>query len=450
MEICPRCGGVIDESTGFCTKCGINAFNNVYNGASMSSNVLPKKQNKKVLIIVIAVVVVTIIVCICALTVSRISKASNDDDSTQSVTVSPSDFSLNYDTGYKLSDNPYDYQIMIDNTVYQFPMSVKDFMATGLEVASYDDPNELIRPGYEESIWFSFEDGSMFTVYVANFAKSEAPVTDCHVVGVALYRNQETASEILFDTIKIKMAKNIILGVSTYDEVISAYGEATDMSSYEAFGTIKYSEDLYRTIELSFDESNVLKEIKMENIEQPNDVVDQGISSDIPEQVANYIAPFSLGSDISSGVFELEGELYKLPLPLSELLNDGWQITEKSADSIAGLDNEYVNLTKGNVTITNINLVNHENYEVTLENGIIENISSTKFEYGKEGELILPGDITEGTSESQFKKSLTNQTYTTRDSTGSTTYIIESGYYTVQLNVENGTVHYVSINYMEL
>lgn len=450
MKICPRCGGVIDESTGFCTKCGINAFNNVYNGANMPSNVQPKKQNKKVLIIVITVVAVVVIVCVCALAVSLLTKTSNDNDSAQSVTVSPSDFSLNYDTGYELSDNLYDYQIMIDNTVYQFPMSVKDFMATGLEVASYDDPNELIRPGYEESIWFSFKDGSMFTAYVANFAKSEAPVTDCHVVGVALYRNREAASEILFDTTKIKMAKNIILGVSTYDEVISAYGEATDMSYYEEFGTIKYSEDLYRGIELSFDESNILKEIDIENIEELDDVVDQDISGNIPEQVANYVAPSSLGTDISSGVFELEGELYKLPLPLSELLNDGWQITEKSADSIAGLDNEHVNLSKGNVAITNINLVNHENYEVILENGIIESIDSTKFEYGKEGQLILPGNITEGTSESQFKKSLKNHTYTTRDSTGSTTYIIESGYYTVQLNVENGTVQYVVISYMEL
>lgn len=450
MKICPRCGGKINESTGFCTKCGINALNNIYNGANMPSNNSPKKHNKKVLVIVIAVIAVVIIVCVCALAVSLITKTSNDNNSTQSVTVSPSDFSLNYDTGYELSDNLYDYQIMIDNTVYQFPMSVKNFMATGLEVASYDDPNELIRPGYRESIWFAFEDGSMFTAYVANFAKSEAPVTDCHVVGVALYRNQEAASEILFDTTKIKMAKNIILGVSTYDEVISAYGEATDMSLYEEFGTIKYSEDLYRSIELSFDESNILKEIEIENIEEPDDVVDQGISSNIPEQVANYIAPSSLGTDISSGVFELEGELYKLPLPLSELLNDGWQITEKSADSIAGLDNEYVNLSKGNVTITNINLVNHENYEVTLENGIIEKIDSTKFEYGKEGQLVLPSDITEGTSESQLKRALANQSYTTRDSTESITYVIESGYYTVQVNVKEGAVQYVSINYMEL
>ncbi len=449
MKICPRCGGIIDEATGFCTKCGNGAFNNNTNQVLNAQTKLNKKRNKKVLIAIIAVVAVLVVMLICIFAAS-LNADTNQEDSVQSSAISSSEFTLNYDTGFKLSDNIYDYQIMIDNTVYQFPMSVSDFMATGLSVSSYDDPNELIRPGYEESIWFTYNDGSKFIAYVVNFAKSEAPVTDCHVVGVSLYSNQEAASEILFDTTKIKMAKNITLGVSTYDDVVSAYGNANDTSLYEEFGKIKYAEDLYRSVEFTFDESNILKAIDIENIEQPTDVIDQGISNKTPEKVANYVAPSSLGSDISSGVFELEGQIYKLPVPVSELLNDGWKITNQSADSIAGLDIEYVDLSKGNVTITDVKLANDENYEVTIENGIIEDIDSTSFEYGKEGKVVLPGNITEGSSESQFKQALVNHSYTTRDSAGSITYSIQSGNYTVNVNVENGTVQYVSISYMEL
>ena len=62
----------------------------------------------------------------------------------------------------------------------------------------------------------------------------------------------------------------------------------------------------------------------------------------------------------------------------------------------------------------------------------------------------MPGNITEGSSESQFKQALVNHSYTTRDSAGSITYSIQSGNYTVNVNVENGTVQYVSIGYMEL
>lgn len=448
MKICPRCGGIIDETTGLCTKCGNGVFNNT-NQVINAQTKLNKKRNKKVLIAVIAVVAVLIVMLICIFAAS-LNADTNQEDSVQSSAISSSEFTLNYDTGFQLSDNIYDYQIMIDNTVYQFPMSVSDFMATGLSVSSYDDPNELIRPGYEESIWFTYNDGSKFIAYVVNFAKSEAPVTDCHVVGVSLYSNQEAASEILFDTTKIKMAKNITLGVSTYDDVVSAYGNANDTSLYEEFGKIKYAEDLYRSVEFTFDESNILKAIDIENIEQPTDVIDQGISNKTPEKVANYVAPSSLGSDISSGVFELEGQIYKLPVPVSELLNDGWKITNQSADSIAGLDIEYVDLSKGNVTITDVKLANDENYEVTIENGIIEDIDSTSFEYGQEGKVVLPGNITEGSSESQFKQALVNHSYTTRDSAGSITYSIQSGNYTVNVNVENGTVQYVSISYMEL
>ena len=132
------------------------------------------------------------------------------------------------------------------------------------------------------------------------------------------------------------------------------------------------------------------------------------------------------------------------------MLNDGWKITNQSADSIAGLDIEYVDLSKGNVTITDVKLANDENYEVSLSNGIIEDISSTKFEYGKEGRVVLPGNIADGTSESQFMKALENHTYTTRGSSGSITYLIQSGNYTASVDVENGTVQYVSISYMEL
>ena len=28
MKICPRCGGIIDEATGLCTKCGNGVLNN--------------------------------------------------------------------------------------------------------------------------------------------------------------------------------------------------------------------------------------------------------------------------------------------------------------------------------------------------------------------------------------------------------------------------------------
>lgn len=450
MKSCLHCGGDIDERTGRCTKCGSYAANNLNQNQAVQVNKGNKKNNKKIIIVIVSIISFILIAIACVLTVALLSGADNEENTVQQPEISPSEFSLNYDTGYELSDELYDYQVMIDNTVYQFPMNTKKFMATGLVVSEYYDPNELISPGYTEYIRFVYPDGSNFVATVANFAKSEAPISDCHIVGVTLNSKDNPASNLLFDTTKIKMAKNITLGISSYEDVIAAYGEPTDTSMYEEFGKIVYEQDLYNSIKFSFNDSNILDSIDIENIEQPDDVVERGVSGETPAKVSNYTAPSFLGNDIASGVVELEGDLYKLPVPLSELLDNGWQITSKSSNTIAGLDIEYVDISKGNVTLDHLSLNNDENYEVALENGIIEDLSSTSFEYGKEGSLILPGKVTVGSSEELVMEALKGHQYTTKETSWDITYYVENGYYTAAVSVEDGTVQYVSVNYFEL
>ena len=164
--------------------------------------------------------------------------------------------------------------------------------------------------------------------------------------------------------------------------------------------------------------------------------------------VKNYVKPTKLGTDLTSGIFKLEGDLYRLPCPLSELLGNGWKVVEKSSSTIAGRNAEYVSIAKGNVQIDNVYLRNYEEYEVPIKYGIIEKIDSTCFTYGKEGNIVIPNGINMDTKvsavDSAFKKANADR----KDEIGTEyTYTIEDGQYTVTISIEKSAVRCYAIHW---
>lgn len=162
--------------------------------------------------------------------------------------------------------------------------------------------------------------------------------------------------------------------------------------------------------------------------------------------VKNYVKPTKLGTDLTSGIFKLEGDLYRLPCPLSELMGNGWKVVEKSASTIAGRNSAYVSIAKGNVQIDNVYLRNYEEYEVPIKYGIIEKIDSTGFTYGKEGNIVIPNGINMDTKASAVDSTFEKANAARKDDIGTEyTYTIENGQYKVAISIENGAVSYYVI-----
>ena len=410
-----------------------------------------KKKSKKTGLIIGIVAAVIIVAVVVIVLLAGKSSSSSDYSSIdeETPTVSSDSLSLDYDTGIKMSDNLFDYQIQIGSTVYQFPMSVENFMKTGLTFDGSEDENELISSGYSNMMWFAYPDGSKFDAHVGNFSKSETAAKNCHVTGV-LVATSDDGGELKFDTSKIKIAKNITLGVSTLDDVKNAYGEPSDTyNSDDGSVSLTYSDENLNSVELRFNPSGILSEIDMDNETMPKDVKEEGVSDKIPAAVKSYKKPLTLGNDLTSGVIELEGDLYRVPCPLNEFLNNGWKVYEKDSDTIAGKNSTAVSISKGNVKIENIYIENDEEYEVPLKFGMVNELTSTKFAYGSEGKMSLPKNITVGTSASDVEKAFSGTSVKKETQTGSIKYTLDKDKYStnVSVNTDDGKVDYVSVYY---
>lgn len=361
------------------------------------------KINKKVITVIL-------IILFALMVIGKIAQKQAEDNNENEMIdnnkgVQTSEFSLDYDTGIKMTDNLFDYQIKIGNIVYQFPMSLENFMKTGLSFGKYEDPEEKVSSGRMALVWLTYPDGSQINVKVVNFSKSETEIKNCHVVGMELRADYSDYPDILFDFSNISIAKGIVLSKSTFDEVVSAFGEPKKTYEGENSTRYTYEEDIYNTVEFEFDnKTKVLIGIDMQNIETPDDVKEIGVSDKIPELVKNYKKPVALGNDIRSGIFELEGDLYRLPVPLSELISNGWTITKSATPTISGRNYSYVTISKGNIEIDQLYVRNFEEYEVPIEKGIVTRISGTMFTYGKNGSMIFPGNLKVGDSADNFVK----------------------------------------------
>lgn len=344
-----------------------------------------------------------------------------------------------------MTDNLFDYQIKIGETVYQFPMSVEDFKKTGLTYSEYEDPTDKISSGRKDLVWFSYPDGSKINARLVNFSKSETEYDNCTVVGISVSND---TYNIKFDPTKISTAKGITLNLSTTDDIIAAFGRPSDEWISNDKSTIKYTyeEDIYKTIEFHFNGSTkTLTDIDFENVEKPDNITEKGPSNQIPQLVKDYKQPTALGTDITSGVVELDKVLYKLPLPVSELIKNGWKITEKSQDTIPGRDYAHISLSKGNIELENISIRNYEEYETTLENGIIEEFTTTKLTHTEKNRLILPRNINTEMGESDFVKATKDLTVNKKESKYYVTYQITNGNISASITFENGIMRYFSL-----
>ena len=149
---------------------------------------------------------------------------------------------------------------------------------------------------------------------------------------------------------------------------------------------------------------------------------------------------------MTSGIFELEGELYQLPLPLNEMLENGWSVVESSASTIPGRSNEYVNISKGNVQIDNICIKNYEEYEIPIKYGIIEKMDTTSFSYGKEGRLVIANNIDMNMNVSNVDSIFEAENAVKEDKgDGWYDYKVSANSITVDVCVENKKVSYIVV-----
>lgn len=372
----------------------------------------PKRTSFMPLIIIAAIIVFAII----GVVVGNVSKKddktteevaestreSRDDDDTEDedteeiedvdaeTTEEPSDDGQTEIWPEELSDDWKDYQVELGDTVYQFPMTYDDFVSQGWEL-NFD--TDILASG--EIREFTAMDGnSDFGVVIANFYDGDRTADDCHVIGVRLNSYWNLSYEDSF---------NITLAGGAYFDLVDSANSITMDDIEIIYGTPDADDDFDRKktyydnagfMEFTYEEDGSCSGLLYCSLETPEEAMMIG-NVDYTEQLAqisSYQAPTDT-QDRFDSIIKIGGINYKLPVPVAELLANGWYCVD-DISTFKPLEQKYVEMSDGSNSIW-VYLNNYSIYNVGIENLYVDYIYASSYESGED--IVYPGGIVYGT-----------------------------------------------------
>ena len=311
-----------------------------------------------------------------------------------------------------LSEKWSDFQIQIDDQVYQFPMTYQDFVSYGW--TSEDSEFPTLEPSQYDLLYFTKDDVRCMA-YVINLAKNNMAADQCLVGGISIDSFDWDVS-----AGNVVLPGGIVRGEASAAAIEEAYGTPSDVYEGDLYKKLTYETDSYCRLEMSVDnETGVLSDIEVRNFVEPEGFDAGEISEEIPAEVTAYAKPDALGDSLEEFRISLDGAVYEVPVPVSVLIADGWELDTSDSDAeVAAHDIGWVTLRKGGQEIREI-AVNYADYATIPENCWFETLSVGGYTLEAEGEL--PCGIKTGMAEADLTAILDQAgvTYTTEADEGS-------------------------------
>lgn len=294
-----------------------------------------------------------------------------------------------------LSDDWKDYQIQIEDHVYQFPMMYSDFTALGWSESDAEDADVELDPNQYTMVRFTRDDAEV-TAYVVNLGMNTLPASECVVGGMDIdtfYWELDAAS--------VTLPGGIVRGEADEAAIEAAYGTPSDTYEGDLYYQLTYETDYNSSVEMQvYKESGVLESIDIRNFVEPEGFDAGEASEEVPAAVLAYTKPDALGTDLSEYQIELDGQVYSMPVPVSVLISDGWELdADDSDETISAGNSGWVTLRKGGQEIRKM-ACNAESYATIPANCWIEELNVGEYQTNVEGKL--PGDIVTGMPEEEF------------------------------------------------
>lgn len=298
------------------------------------------------------------------------------------------------------------YQFTLDGVLYTLPCDLSVFLENGwnFQDPQYTDeviPGLTIQPCQFEK---EGEDGNSMILNLLNASGNAATAVQCRVTGIEI--DGEIGSSV-FET-----ANGISLG-DQKEEVLQTYGETGEdgdtQLEYE-FGSgledtqqpsgFHFFFEGFNTDSLTveLDENNTVSSIEMnyyKMFEEDNTEV-----SARPDYLNSYSAPDALGEEIGGFSFELEGNLYTLPAPVSAFTENGWAFPGTS-ETVGGLNQKFTSMQKTDETekSLSVEIKNDSENLVSLTDSYLSQITIYESNTAQGIEFTLPGGITMQSSE---------------------------------------------------
>ena len=334
-----------------------------------------------------------------------------------------------------ISDDLYKYEVLINGIAYSLPDSFATFEKNGW--LGKDFGNNTLDPNKYNTAYLENGDKKMM-ISIANFGTDVLPLSKCHVgkISIDSYNKKSGTT--------ISIAKGITIG-STYDELIAAYGKPSEERKSDMLNHVTYKSGNYSNYDITIDnKTKKVSSIDMKNLVIPKKAETASVHTELPAAVKNYKAPTSLGNDLYAFQVKYGGVFYKLPVPITELVKNGWVIQSKADEVIAAKSSSAgVELRKDNQVLrTQI-----KNYSDKGEP--LKNCFATYVEYYNNGAMIpieLPKGITEKSTIEQVIAAYGKPTKV-EDSASFKYYTYGEIFKQVNFIVKDGKIEKIEVNY---
>ncbi|MBQ4556158.1 MAG: toll/interleukin-1 receptor domain-containing protein [Clostridia bacterium] len=325
------------------------------------------------LICALALAVIVISVMAVALFIRDENGEQNNNEAVETTTET---------TAVVMSDDPYDFTVKINDTVYQFPCNYDAMIANGWTISSSSYSPEYKIKGVSKESYSMANSGCEIYVISYNPSGNSESIKNSRIVGAEFY----------YDDVIFELPGGIT-NDSTIEDIINAYGNPNEINEYVGYSSLKYYANGSDSSYISFNVYFSDKEKKYSSVRLINPVVDNNVTTETnkerPKYLDEYVAPTELGDDITSGIIKLEGDLYKVPSTVSAFLDNGWKIVSKPGFVVSG-GTEYISLQRGDI-VYDISVYNFAEYQTTPENCAVRSIHVYASD---DTDIELPGGIT--------------------------------------------------------
>lgn len=305
-------------------------------------------------------------------TVSPAKKTSTSSSETKTASAAQSSKEASTAAATSLSDDLTDYTFELKGHLYQLPMAYTDFIKNGFELNSSGVTEDTEVPGRSYDTIPMADGATKINVDIYNPFGNTKTLRECYVGGVQAYGSSGDMT----------VAKGISLK-NTPEEIIAALGTPYSDRTLTGHRDIVYQEtDDQISGQTSFtiyDDDSADSSIRVRHI-VAIEGTEEDVSAQKPSYLDSYVAPSDMSSDEDSTDITIEGKIYRLPCPVDQFTDDGWEIDSKDGDSVAARTkwSGSMTLVKNNKKIY-LGLTNFDSSEQLVENCAVTYLNIINF-----------------------------------------------------------------------
>lgn len=342
---------------------------------------------------------------------SKDSSETKNSENNETENVTTEEESQKDNTEISAKPGPYlnslfEFKVSIGKIAYRIPIAYSAM--TSRNWVYEDDDTVTLKPSQYTSEEFMDRDDVILYVSFFNMGINTQEIKDSLIGQITFDKLNLVGCET-----EIRFPGNIIYGQSTKDDLLKAYGEPTRIEEKDDKEVLIYEKGEYEWVKFTVDsDTQVINNVDMCNFTEPENFDGGTINEEIPEEVSNYKEPEDLGEDLSVAYVKLGSNVYSLPAPVSEFLENGWRVVEdESHQAVVAKGVGVVTLEKDGILISS-DVINYADNAVYIENCFVTTVY-VDLEENEKGNLSIPLGISVNMPSSELEKLLENVEYET-------------------------------------